>query len=107
MGFAYHDRIFVAKAVGKPTLTEAQMERSNSEEREQTGRPQVPEVDEPAREPAPSPEAFQSDDWRSSTAPTSDWAEAVAGAEGAEIAQRKASGPAHVWLCGRDTLVPF
>src|SRR5215510_10034357 len=107
MGFAYHDRIFVAKAVGKPTLTEAQMERSNSEEREQTGRPQVPEVDEPAREPAPSPEAFQSDEWWSASPPTSDWAEPVADAAAAEITERKDSGTADVYFCGRTTLFPL
>src|SRR5215471_11055560 len=107
MGFAYHDRIFMAKAVGKPTLTEAQMERSNSEEREQTDRPQVPEVDAPAREPGPSPEAFQYEEWWSASPPTSDWAQPVAGAAAAEIAEGKDSGTADVYFCGRTALFPL
>ena len=97
----------MAKAVGKPTLTEAQMERSNSEEREQTDRPQVPEVDAPAREPGPSPEAFQSEEWWSASPPTSDWAQPVAGAAAAEIAEGKDSGTADVYFCGRTALFPL
>jgi len=97
----------MAKAVGKPTLTEAQMERSNSEEREQTDRPRVPEVDAPAREPGPSPEAFQSEEWWSASPPTSDWAQPVAGAAAAEIAEGKDSGTADVYFCGRTALFPL
>ena len=57
--------------------TKAQMERSNSEERDQIDRPPVPHEDEAASEPGTSSEAFQSDDWWRASAPESDWAQPV------------------------------
>jgi hypothetical protein len=83
------------------------MERSNSEERDQIDRPPVRQEEEPAPEPAASAEASQSDDsWRAS-APASDWAEPVSENPGTEIAQRKETGIADIYFCGRTSLFPL
>ncbi len=83
------------------------MERSDSEEREQIDRPPARQEEEPATEPAASAEAFQSDEWWRASAPASDWAEPVADVPSTEIAQRKESGTADVYFCGRTNLFPL
>jgi hypothetical protein len=83
------------------------MERSNSEERDQIDRSPVRHEEEPAPEPAPSAEAFQSDDWWRASAPASDWAEPVSEPPATEIAQRKESGTADIYFCGRTSLFPL
>jgi hypothetical protein len=107
MGFAYSDRTVAATAAGKSKPTEAQMERSNSEDRDQIDRPPVRQEDELAPEPGASGEAFQSDDWWRASAPASDWAEPLADAPATEVAQRKDSGTADVYFCGRTNLFPL
>src|SRR5438132_11685708 len=83
------------------------MERSNSEERDQIGRPPVRQEEEPAPEPAASAEAFQSDEWWRASAPASDWAGPVSENPGTEIAQRKEAGTADIYFCGRTSLFPL
>src|SRR4030095_15629515 len=107
MGFAYCDRTVTATAAGKPKPIEAQMERSNSEERDQIDRPPGRQEDESAPEPGASSEAFQSDNWWRASAPASDWAETVDDAPAAEVAQRRDSGAADVYFCGRTNLFPL
>src|SRR6266487_4438360 len=107
MGFAYSDRTVTATAAGKPKLLEGKMERSNSEERDQIDRPPVPREDEAASESAASAEGFQSDEWWRASAPTSDWAEPVSNAAATEIGQRKETGTADVYFCGRTNLFPL
>ena len=84
------------------------MERSNSEERDQIDRPPVRhEEEESAPEPASGVEAFQSDDWWRASAPTSDWAEPVSEPPATETVQRKESGTADIYFCGRTSLFPL
>jgi len=83
------------------------MERSNSEERDQIDQPPVRQAEEPAPGPDTSAEAFQSDDWWRASAPASDWAEPVSDAPATEIAQRRGSGTADVYFCGRTNLFPL
>ena len=83
------------------------MERSNSEERDETDRPTVRQEEESAPEPAASAEAFESDEWWRASAPASDWAEPISDAQTSEIAQRKESGMADVYFCGRTNLFPL
>lgn len=83
------------------------MERTNSEERDQIDRSPVRHEEEPAPEPAASAEAFQSDDWWRASASASDWAEPVSEPPATEIAQRKESGTADIYFCGRTSLFPL
>jgi hypothetical protein len=95
------------KAAGKPKLLEAQMERSNSEQRDQIDRPAGQHEEESAPKPAESPEPLQSEDWWSASAPLSDWAEPVTDAPPTEIVHPKEAGPADVYFCGRTNLFPL
>ena len=81
------------------------MESSNSEERDQIDRPPVPREDEAGSESAASAEGFQSDEWWRASAPTSDWAEPVSDAAATEIGQRKETGTADIYFCGRRVSV--
>ena len=87
--------------------TKAQMERSNSEEREQIDRPPDTPEDEAASEPGTSSEAFQADDWWRASAPESDWAQPVSNTAATEIGQRKEVGTADIYFCGRTDLFPL
>ena len=83
------------------------MERSNSEERDQIDRPPVRQEEKSAPEPAGTAEGFQSDDWWRASPPASDWAEPVSDAPATETAQRKESGTADIYFCGRTNLFPL
>jgi hypothetical protein len=83
------------------------MEHSNSEENDQIDRSTVGHEEEPAPEPAASAEAFQSDEWWRASAPASDWAEPASEPPATEIAQRKESGTADIYFCGRTNLFPL
>ena len=83
------------------------MESSNSEERDQLDRPPVPREDEAGSEPAASSDAFPSDEWWRASAPESDWAQPASNAASTEIGQRKETGTADVYFCGRTNLFPL
>src|SRR5215467_14320794 len=89
------------------TQADSLMEHSNSEEHDQIDRSPVRHEDEPAPEPAASAEALQSDDWWRASAPASDWAEPASEPPATEIAQRKESGTADIYFCGRTNLFPL
>src|SRR4029078_7132098 len=93
-----------ATAAPKPKLLKAQMERSNSEERDQIDRSPPPEEEETRSEPATSSEPSQSNDWWRASAPESDWAQPVSNAAATEVGQRKGVGTADVYFCGRTNL---
>src|SRR5512133_1884519 len=96
-----------ATAAREPKLPKAQMESSNSEERDQIDRPPAPREDEATSEPGASSEVLQSDDWWRESAPESDWAQPVSNAEATEIGQPKEFGTADVYFCGRANLFPL
>ena len=107
MGFAYTDRTVAATAAREAKLLKAQMERSNSEERDQIDEPPVPHKDEAVSDPAATSEALQPDDWWRSSPPESDWAQPVSNAGSAEVGQLKEHGTAVVYFCGRTNLFPL
>jgi len=51
------------KSRGQPKSIEPQMESSNSEEREQTDSPPVPQEEEPMPEAGANVESVQSEEW--------------------------------------------
>src|SRR5215510_3885719 len=106
MGFAYRERT-VTPTAGNPRLPRPQMERSNSEERDEIERPPVPHEDETVSEPGKSSEAFQSDEWWRASAPESDWAQPVSNAGNTEVRRQKEAGTADVYFCGRTNLFPL
>jgi hypothetical protein len=107
MGFGYDGATVAPPAAGEPKLVGAQMEHSNSEERDQIDRSSVRQEDESAPETGTSPEAFQSDDWWRASPPASDWAEPVTNTEATESASARDSGTADVYFCGRTNLFPL
>lgn len=107
MGFAYGDRTVAVTAALEDKLLRVQMERSNSEERDQIDQPSVPHEDEAVSDPAATSEALQSDDWWRSSAPESDWAQPVSNTGPTEVGQRKEQGTADVYFCGRTNLFPL
>jgi hypothetical protein len=107
MGFAYRDRAVAATATRETKLLKAQMERSNSEERDQVDEPPVPHEDEAVSDPAVTSEALQSNEWWRASAPESDWAQPVPNAGSTEIGQQKEQGTADVYFCGRTNLFPL
>src|SRR5215472_4044226 len=105
MGFAY--RAVAATAAREAKLLGTQMERSNSEERDQVDKPPVPHEDEALSDPPATSGAFQSDEWWRASAPESDWAQPVSNAGSTEIGQQKEHGTADVYFCGRTNLFPL
>jgi hypothetical protein len=83
------------------------MESSDSEEREQTESPSVPQEDEPMPETGADVENVQSDDWWSSSAAASDWSEPATEAPATEASPRKEPGAVDVYFCGHTTLFPL
>jgi hypothetical protein len=107
MGFAYQRRIIMPKPRGEPKPIEADIESSNSEEREQTESPVVPQENEPAQEPAPEAEAIQSDDWWSASQPAADWAEPATSAPAEDVIPPKEASTADVYFCGHTSFFPL
>jgi hypothetical protein len=99
--------MFMSKAAGKPKLIQAQMERSDSEQRDQIDPPPVWQEEGSAPEPTASPEHLQSDDWWSASPPASDWSEPVTDAPPAEASRLKEAGTADVYFCGRTSVFPL
>lgn len=61
------------KSSGEPKSIEAEIESSNSEEREETEGSDVSQADEPLQDAATNAEAALSDDWWSASQPAADW----------------------------------
>jgi hypothetical protein len=85
MRFAYDERSIMRKSSGEPKSIEAEIESSNSEEREQTEGPDVPEADEPLEGAATNAEAAQSDDWWNASEQPADWADPPTGDPPADV----------------------
>jgi hypothetical protein len=95
------------KSSSEPKSIEAEIESSNSEEREQTEGSDVPQVDEPVRDVAPNEEAPQSDDWWSMSQPPADWGEPAASDPPEDVTPSKESRTADVYFCGHTTFFPL
>jgi hypothetical protein len=107
MGFGYCDKEYYAEPRGKPKPIEAQMESSNSEEREEAVGTPVPQEDEPMPEAGANVESVQSEDWWSASAIAPDWDESASEAPPKEIISRKEPATADVYFCGHTNLFPL
>src|SRR6266481_9163182 len=95
------------KSSGQPKSIEAQMEASDSEEREETDSPPVPREDEPTPEAGANVESVQSDNWWSASELEPDWAQSATETTDTEIIPRKEPGTADVYFCGHTSLFPL
>src|SRR6266576_4265608 len=94
------------KSHGEPEPTEAQIESSNSEERDQAERPLGSQEDEPARAAARNLGTGESEDWWSASQQAADWASPPA-APATDVNPPKESGTADVYFCGHTSLFPL
>jgi hypothetical protein len=95
------------KASGEPKSIEAEIESSNSEEREQTEGPEVPEADQPLRETAANEESAQSDDWWSASEQGTDWSEPAASDPSDDSARPTKPRTGDVYFCGQTSFFPL
>lgn len=95
------------KSSGEPKSIEADIESSNSEEREQTEGSDVPQADEPVQDAATDPESTQSDDWWSASQQASDWGEPAASDPTDDVAPQKEPRTADVYFCGHTSFFPL
>src|SRR6266446_1118492 len=95
------------KSSGQPKSIEAQMEASDSEEREETDSPPVPREDEPTPEAGANVESVQSDNWWSASELEPDWAQSATETTDTEIIPKKEPGTADVHFCGHTSLFPL
>lgn len=95
------------KSSGEPKSIEAEIESSNSEEREETEGSDVPPVDEPVQDSGASAEAAQSDDWWSMSQQTVDWGEPATSDPPEDVTPAKESRTADVYFCGHTTFFPL
>ena len=83
------------------------MESSNSEEREQTDSPPVPQEEGTVPEAGANVESVQSDDWWSESPVAPDWSEPVTEAPATDVIPTKETGTADVYFCGNTSLFPL
>jgi hypothetical protein len=107
MRFAYDERSIMRKSSSEPKSIEAEIESSNSEERDPTEDPDVPQADEPLQDAATNAEAARSDDWWSASQQPADWAEPATSDPSEEVAPPKDLRTADVYFCGHTTFFPL
>jgi hypothetical protein len=107
MRFAYDKRSIMRKSSGEPKSIEAEIESSNSEEREQTEGPDIPQGDEPLQDAATNAEAAQSDDWWSASEQPADWADPSTSDPSENVTPSKEPRTADVYFCGHTTFFPL
>jgi hypothetical protein len=96
------------KSSGDPKSIEAEIESSNSEEREQTDSPDVPQTDERLQEEAaPTAEAAQSDDWWSASQQNADWGQPATSDSTEEATHSKEPPTPDVYFCGHTNFFPL
>ena len=92
---------------GQPKSIEAQMESSDSEEREQTDDPPIPQEEERVPEGDANVESAQSDEWWRASEPAPDWSQPAAEATETEVVPTKEPSTADVYFCGHTSLFPL
>jgi hypothetical protein len=98
------------KSSDEPKSIEAEIESSNSEERDKTEDSDVPQADESVqevREAATDTEAAQSDDWWSASQQAADWSEPATADPPADVVRSKESRAADVYFCGHTSFFPL
>ena len=95
------------KSHGQPKSIEAQMESSNSEEREQTDSPPVPQEEGTVPEAGANVESVQSEDWWNASPLAPDWSEPGTEAPATDVIPTKETRTADVYFCGNTSLFPL
>src|SRR5204863_8620524 len=95
------------KSSGEPKSIEAEIESSNSEERDQTDDSDVPQADTPAQDAATDAEPAQSEDWWSMSQQTADWAEPAPVDPTEDVSTTNEPRTADVYFCGHTTFFPL
>ena len=91
----------------QPKSIEAEMESSDSEERNQTDTPPVPQEEEPTPEAGENVESAQSDEWWRASEPAPDWNQPSTDATETEVVPTKEPSTADVYFCGHTSLFPL
>src|SRR6266542_3096402 len=95
------------KSHGQPKSIEAQMESSDSEERDETDSPPVPQGEEPMPEVGENVESAQSEEWWRASEPAPDWSQPSTDATETEVVPTKEPSTADVYFCGHTSLFPL
>jgi len=95
------------KSSDDPKSIEAEIESSNSEERDQTEDSDVPQADSPAQDAGANAEAAQSEDWWSMSQQTADWAEPAKTDPAENGTPSNEPSTADVYFCGHTTFFPL
>src|SRR5437762_14163336 len=95
------------KSSGEPKSIEAEIESSNSEERDQTEDSDVPQADPRAQDAATDPEPARSEDWWSMSQKTADWAEPAPVDPTEDVSTTNEPRTADVYFCGHTTFFPL
>jgi hypothetical protein len=95
------------KSHPEPKSIEAQMESSDSEERDQADTPPVPQEEEPTPEAGENVESAQSDEWWRASEPAPDWTQPSTDATETQVVPTKEPSTADVYFCGHTSLFPL
>jgi hypothetical protein len=95
------------KSSGDPKSIEAEIESSNSEERDQTEDSDLPQADSPAQDAGANAEPAQSEDWWSMSQQTADWAEPATTDPTKDVTPSNEPSTADVYFCGHTTFFPL
>ena len=95
------------KSHDQPKSIEAQMESSDSEERDETDSPPVPQEEEPMPEVGENVESAQSGEWWRASEPAPDWSQPSTDATETEVVPTKEPSTADVYFCGHTSLFPL
>src|SRR5437867_11063655 len=95
------------KSHPQPKSIEAQMESSDSEERDETDSPPVPQEEEPTPEAGENVESAQSNEWWRASEPAPDWSQPSTDATETEVVPTKEPSTADVYFCGHTSLFPL
>jgi hypothetical protein len=95
------------KSSGQPKSIEAQMEASESEQRQQTDSSPFSGEEEPVAEAGANVENAQTQDWWSMSEPAPEWQQPATEATDTETIAGKEPGTADVYFCGPTSLFPL
>ena len=95
------------KSHPQPKSIEAQMESSDSEERDEADSPPVPQEEGPMPEAGANVESAQSDEWWSASEPAPDWSQPSTDATETEVVPTKEPSTVDVYFCGHTSLFPL
>jgi hypothetical protein len=95
------------KSSGEPKSIEAEIESSDSEEREETEGQEVAQPDETSQDLAPTPENTESDDWWSASPQPAEWGTSTNSNSPEDPVPSNEPRKADIYFCGRTTFFPL